>query len=178
MREAVISLRPATAHDRFLIRRWLMDPDVMHWWGTPASAEAEVALAMQSPSALCRIIECDGIPVGYAHAVDIGIWSSGLPPELPPGCWDIDIFIGSARHRSQGAGTRALELLTEEVFSTTLAIACCMFASIRNERAVRAYERAGFRWLRIWDDPDSGLSWVLVKDRPVRPAPASTKAGG
>ena len=141
-----VTLRPATPGDRFLIRRWLADPEIETWWGSRASAEAEIALAMDSPSALCRVIEDAGQPVGYAHAVDAGLWGEALPDEVPPGCWDLDIFIGQASHRGRGAGQRAIALLADEVFSTTLAVACCIFTSVKNEAAVRAYEQSGFRW--------------------------------
>jgi RimJ/RimL family protein N-acetyltransferase len=160
-----ITLRPATPGDRFMIRRWLADPDIETWWGSRASAEAEIALAMESPSALCRIIEDTAQPVGYAHAVDAGLWGETLPKEIPPGCWDLDIFIGSATHRAQDSGQRAIELLAREVFATTLAVACCIVISVKNEAAVRAYERTGFRWLSVWNDPASGPSWVLLKER-------------
>jgi predicted GNAT family acetyltransferase len=161
-----LSVRTATAADRFMIRRWLADPEIEAWWGSSASVEAEIALATESSSSLCRIIECDGRPIGYAQAVDVGIWSDQVPKELPAACWDIDLFIGSAEHRARGHTGVALELLAEEVFATTLALACCIFVSVKNEPAVRAYERAGFRWICIWHDRISGPNWVLLKERP------------
>ena len=161
-----VTLRPATPGNRFMVRRWLADPQIEAWWGNRASAEAEIALAMESPSALCRIIEDAGQPIGYAHAVDAGLWGEMLPDDIPPGCWDLDIFVGSASHRSQGAGRQAIELLAHEVFTTTLALACCIVTSVRNEAAMRTYELAGFRWTSVWNDPASGPSWVLLKERP------------
>jgi aminoglycoside 6'-N-acetyltransferase len=161
-----IALRPATPEDRFLIRRWLADPEVQAWWGSAAGAEAGITLAMGSATALPRIIECDGRPIGYAHAVEVGVWAEERPEDLPAGTWDIDMLIGSGEHRGQGLGHAALVLLTGEVFATTLAVACSAVVSIRNEAAVRAYERAGFRWLRIWRDPLFGPSWLMLKERP------------
>ena len=165
-KSARITLRPATPEDRFLIRRWLAEPEIQAWWGSAASAEAGITLAMDSATALPRVIECDGRPIGYAHAVEIGLWAEERPQELPAGAWDIDLFIASAEHRGKGLGHRALTLLTEEVFSTTLAVACAAVVSIRNETAVRSYERAGFRWLRVWQDPLFGPSWLMLKERP------------
>ncbi len=163
---ATLILRPATSADRFRIRRWLSDPAVRDWWGNAASAEAGITLAMESTAALPRIIESDGTPIGYAHAVDIGLWAEERPAELPPGTWDVDLFIASAEHRGQGLGHAALALITAEVFATTLAVACSAVVSIRNEAAVRAYERAGFRWQRIWPDPLHGPCWLMLKERP------------
>ena len=161
-----IALRPTTPGDRFMVRRWLTDPEIETWWGSRASAEAAIALAMESPSALCRIIEDAGQPVGYAHAVDAGLWGETRPDVIPAGCWDLDIFIGAASHRGRGIAQRTIELLTREVFTTTLAVACCIITSVKNEAAVRAYEQAGFRWGSVWSDPTHGPCWVLLKERP------------
>jgi aminoglycoside 6'-N-acetyltransferase len=163
---AELKLRPATPEDRFRIRRWLADPAVREWWGDAAGAEAAVTLAMESATALPRIIEHGGAPIGYAHAVEIGVWAEERPAELPAGTWDVDILIASAEHRGQGLAQAALALLTEEVFATTLAVACSAVVSIRNEAAARAYERVGFRWLRIWQDPLTGPCWLMLLERP------------
>src|SRR5262249_20406750 len=154
------NLRPATPGDRFLIRRWLGDPAVQERWGGAAGGEAAVTLAMDSATALPRMIELGGTAIGYAHAVEIGVWAEERPADLPAGTWDIDLFIASAEHRGQGLAQAALVLLIEEVFSTTLAVACSAVVSVKNEAAVRAYERAGFRWLRIWPDPLHGPCWL------------------
>lgn len=161
-----LRLRPATAADRFAIRRWLTQPGVHGWRGSAASAEAGITLAMESPTALPRIVECGGAGIGYAHAVERGVWAEALPDGLPAGTWDIDLFLASDADRGQELAQAVLVLLCDEVFATTLAVACSGVVSIRNEAAVRAYERAGFRWLRIWQDPLFGPSWLMLKERP------------
>jgi aminoglycoside 6'-N-acetyltransferase len=164
--EAPVRLRPATLEDRFLIRRWLAEPEVRKRWGSAAGAEAGITLAMGTTAALPRIIECDGKPVGYAHAVEIGLWAQERPLELAAGTWDVDLFIAPAEHGEKNLGDAALALLTAEVFATTLAVACSATVSVRNEGAVRSYERAGFRWLRVWSDPFYGPCWLMLKERP------------
>jgi len=138
-------LRPATRADWDLIRGWLARPDIQEWWGPVAATEAEVNMALGSQHALCRIIEAEGGPAGYAHAVDATLWGDELPQDLEPGTWDLDLFIASEAHRGKGVGQAALAMLKEEVFASTLAVAVCVFPSVKNERAVRAYEKAGFR---------------------------------
>lgn len=161
-----IQLRPAERRDAGLIRSWLATPDIQEWWGPLSSTQAEVTIALASEHAICRIIECDGVAVGYCHAVDAILWGEQLPSDLEPGTWDLDIFVASETHRGLGIGQIALALLKDEVFSTTFAVAVCVFPSIRNERAVRAYEKAGFQWQRIWNDPQAGQSWFMVASRP------------
>ena len=106
--ETDIRLRPAVPEDRFRIRRWLAEPEIAAWWGNAASAEAEIALAMASDTAVCRIVLFGEEPIGYAHAVDVGLWGGERPQEIEPGTWDVDLFIGSEQHRSRGLGGVAL----------------------------------------------------------------------
>lgn len=160
-----ITLRPATRADFGLIRRWLARPDIQDWWGPVSATEAEVNMALASGHALCRLIEADGEPVGYAHAVDATLWGENLPEELEPGTWDLDLFVAAEEHRNRGVGQAALALLRDEVFATTLAVAVCVFPSVKNERAVRAYEKAGFSWQRVWHDPETGPAWFMVSRR-------------
>jgi RimJ/RimL family protein N-acetyltransferase len=163
-----VRLRPATRADWDLIRGWLARVDIQEWWGPVSATESEVNMALGSQHGLCRIIEADGRPVGYAHAVDATLWGDELPQDLEAGTWDLDLFIASEAHRGRGVGQAALALLKDEVFASTLAVAVCVFPSVKNERAVRAYEKAGFRWKRIWNDPYAGPSWFMVAERPPR----------
>jgi aminoglycoside 6'-N-acetyltransferase len=164
-----ISLRPATAEDRFRIRRWLAEPEVGAGWGNAGSAEAEINLAMGSEAAICRIIECEGTAIGYAHALEMGLLGDERPADLVAGTWHVNALIGSPPHRGRGLEGAALTLLTEEVFATTLAVGCAGAVSIRNEAGVRAYEQAGFRWQRIAHDRLLGPSWLMLKERPEPP---------
>lgn len=160
-----IKLVKATRAEFDLIRRWLRRPDIQDWWGPSSATEAEVNIALGSAHAICRIIEADGKPIGYAHAVDATVWGESLPQDLDPGTWDLDLFVADEAHRGKGAGQQALMLLKAEVFQTTLAVCVSVFPSVKNERAVRAYEKAGFRWKRVWNDPYMGPSWFMVSYR-------------
>jgi aminoglycoside 6'-N-acetyltransferase len=160
-----IALRPATLADWGTIRRWLRQPEIEAWWGPASSTEAEVLIALQSESSICRLIVNGELAIGYCHAIDAATWGEDLPEELEPGTWDLDIFVAEPGHRGKGAGHTALALLKQEVFSSTLAVAVCVFTSVRNEAATRAYEKAGFRWQRIWNDSAAGPSWFMVAHR-------------
>ena len=148
------------------------------WWGNAASAEAEITLAMSSETALCRIVECDGaadrLRATRSRSALWGERAAAGDAGRAPGT-----SICSSRrreHRGRALGRARWQLLAEEVFATTLAVACCGVVSIRNETAVRAYERAGFRWLRIWPRPVFGPCWLMLKERPVRRRPLSWPA--
>jgi aminoglycoside 6'-N-acetyltransferase len=165
---ADVLLRPASEADWPLLLRWLSRADIERWWGPRASTEAAVMLAMSSEHAICRIVEVAGEPVGYAQALDAMLWGEALPEGIEPGTWDIDLFIAADTHRGRGIGAAALDAIREEVFATTLAPAVCVFAAVANERAVRAYEKAGFRWRGVHRDPRAGPEWFMIAERPDR----------
>ena len=161
-----VALRPIQAEDWLLIRRWITRPDIRRWWGSASAAEAEMRIVAETESAIARIVEVDGGPAGYVHAIDAAHWGSDLPEGMPPGTWDVDIFIAEPEHRGKGVGETALSMLADEVFVTTFAAALSVFVAIANEPAIRAYERAGFAWTRVWEDPIVGPSWMLLRYRP------------
>lgn len=165
-RAVAVCLAPVVRDDRDRIRHWLASTDVRQWWGQADVVGAEIAIALDSASAICRMIEADTKPVGYAHAFDCALLTlpKGRAPE--PGIWHCAFLIGSEPHRSRGLHAPALELLMDEVFATTLALGCELRMPVRNEGAVRDLEKIGFRWQRIETDDPLGPVWIMRRDRP------------
>lgn len=163
-----VTLAQLGAGDRRLLRGWLLRPDLRGWWGSMGRAEAAVSLALDTPSAICRMISSGGQPIGYAQAIDAGISTPDARAGDPSGVWECMLFIASDAHRGRGFGRRALESLTDEVFGTTLAPGCVLRLAVRSEPAVRAVEAAGFTWSRVENDPDLGPVWVMRLARPPR----------
>ena len=161
-----IALRPLYPADWDLVRAWLQQPEIQTWWGGLAAAEAEIAIAAESPSAICRLIVAQDTPIGYGHALDADLVRSSRTDGLPTGAYAVALFIADPAHRQRGAGEAALAALTREVFSSTLAVACATIVPLRYEPAVRAAERAGYRWIGVSDDASTGQSWLMVKERP------------
>lgn len=160
-----LTLQPAAREDWHLIERWLRMPAVESWFGNARAAEAEIRIVFETASAVARIVHCDGRPIGYAHAIDATYWGDSLPDGMPPGTWDLDCVIAEPDFRGLGLGRRAVELMCEEVFSTTFAIALAVVVPLSNEQTVRAYEKAGFAWVRIVTDPIFGASWLMLRHR-------------
>ena len=53
-RMAGITIRPAGQGDWDQIAKWLRQPEIEAWWGTASATTAEIQIALQSPSAICR----------------------------------------------------------------------------------------------------------------------------
>lgn len=161
-----ITLRPLRSSDWDRVRAWLLQAEIQTWWGGLAAAEAEVAIAAESPSAVCRLIVAEGAAIGYGHALDADLVRGPRTEGLPPGTYVAALFIANPAYRQRGAGETALAALTREVFSSTLAVACATLVPVRYEPAVRAAERAGYRWTGVRDDGLSGQSWLMMSERP------------
>jgi ribosomal protein S18 acetylase RimI-like enzyme len=161
----VIGLRPASDADWPTIHRWLRQDEVQRWWGSLAAAEAEVLAALRSSMGLCSIIEVGGVAVGYAQAQEATVLGQGLPAALTAGTFRVDAFIGEAAYRRRGIAMAALRLVAAEVFATTLVLGVIVVVALRHEAAIRAYEKAGFRWVRVIDDPLFGPSWLMRLER-------------
>ncbi len=158
-------LRPASKQDWPLIRSWLGQPNVKKCWGPPAAAEAEIILALDSEYSITRIIEIEGTPIGYCHAVDAAIWGAVLPEDMPAGTWDLDVLIADPSYQNEHLQSQVLMELRREVFETTLAVAVSIFAPLDNEATVRAYEEIGFHWMSVWNNRARGPSWFLICGR-------------
>lgn len=161
-----IKLRSLHVADWDRVRAWLQQAEIQAWWGGLAAAEAEIAIAAESPSAICRLILADDTPIGYGHALDANLIQSARTDGLPAGAYVAALFVADPAHRRRGAGETALAELTHEVFSATLAPACATLVPVRYEAAVRAAERAGFRWIGVRDEGRSDRSWLMVRERP------------
>lgn len=160
-----VRLRPVAHEDRALVRTWLPESAIRAWWGAPAAIEAEITIAIESENAVCRMIEADGAAIGYGHAIDAGLMGARDDFRGEPGVWQCLFFVGSEAHRGLGLGAFALDLLADEVLSTTLAIGCETRVPVRNERAVREIETKGFRWQRVENEPLLGPYWIMRRDR-------------
>jgi len=137
---------------------------VSRWWGEPDLALAAVE---QHPPAAHTLIAVDTTPVGYL------CWQSLSPEEraaaglsdLPIGLLDVDILIGEPEFLGRGFGTLALRLLCDRLRAegrSELGIA----AAKANPRALRAYEKAGFRPFRAFRENGEGW-WYLIRSLEV-----------
>ena len=165
-RDPDIALRAPLQADWDRVRAWLRQPEIQAWWGGLGAAEAEIAIAAESTSALCRMILASDVPIGYGQAIDADLVASTLTAGLAAGTYVAALFIADPAFRRRGAGEAALDALTRDVFSSTLAIACATVVPVRYEPAVRAAERAGYRWIGVSNDATSGQSWLMIRERP------------
>ena len=148
----VIGFRPVGAADLRALERWMRQPHWREWWGD-SDEEIRFVQYMVEGRDTTRpfIFTVDGVDVGYIQYWFIGhhqneAWLADNPwlGVLPPETIGVDLSIGPADRLSKGLGTAALvafvAMLRETGFSQII-----IDPDPKNLRAVRAYEKAGFR---------------------------------
>jgi len=148
-----------------LLAQWLRDPAVRKTWGDPAEP---LELATDLPGRYEHAIIADeGAPVGYLlwARCDAGLLESVGCGDLPAGTVDIDILLGAEAVRGQGVGPAALERLAGRLFEEGAPL-LSLISSRENHRAHRAFQKAGWRRDRPFEDKTFGPCWLFLRWAP------------
>lgn len=152
-----IRLMRDTAEDYTLMAGWLSDERVLAFYeGRDNPFPLERIIAQYSPLVLrlddvtpC-IIEQAGVPLGYIQfypldAADAAVYELSTTD----GVYGLDLFIGDPSAWNRGIGTRAITLMCDYLFGTLGAQTLSIDPEAWNVRAIRCYEKCGFRKLKL-----------------------------
>jgi aminoglycoside 6'-N-acetyltransferase len=153
--------RPMTAADLPLVRRWLATAHVAQWWGDADEQFALVSGDLDQPAMDQFIVAIDDRPFGYLQCYDLTAWNSGFGPQ-PLGTRGIDQFIGEPDMIGRGHGSAFIRAFVDGLLAGG-APRVVTDPDPVNARAIRAYEKAGFRKDRMVDTPD-GRALLMVRD--------------
>ncbi|PSJ56366.1 GNAT family N-acetyltransferase [Kumtagia ephedrae] len=136
--------RPVTERDFPLLGRWLREPHVAEWWDDADEELEAIREHMDSISVEPLIVELDGKPIAYLQSYDPHLEDDHPYADQPFGTLGLDLSIGEPELVGQGHGSALLAQFIEELFAegTPRVI---IDPDQANKRAIRAYEKAGFR---------------------------------
>ena len=166
------SFRPAAAGDLPLLRRWLHAPEVVRWWGDPREQFELLRADLSEPRMAMRIVSFNGRPFAYAQDYAVHAWPQPHLTHLPQGSRAIDSFIGWPSMVGRGHGSAYLSLLAQRLCAEGAPLVAIDPAA-DNLRALRAYERAGFR-LEARVETEAGQSALMIYNptrQPSSPSP-------
>jgi aminoglycoside 6'-N-acetyltransferase len=130
-----VTLRPIRTADAPALVSILTEPEVARWWGMQPPHQAADELVADDEAVVCAI-EVEGDLVGciqYYEEEDPDYRHAGM-----------DIFLATAA-QDRGLGSEALRLLGRYLVDQRGHHRLVIDPRADNERAIRAYERVGFR---------------------------------
>ena len=138
--------RPAVRADMELLRHWRAQEHVRKWWGWPDIEDFEQTLADPHVTQWIVELEQDGRrrPLAYAQDYSPADWDDHPFAHLPPGSRGIDQYIGDPELVGRGHGSAFVREHCARLFAEG-APAVGTDPNPDNARAIRAYEKAGFR---------------------------------
>jgi aminoglycoside 6'-N-acetyltransferase len=162
MAAPIYQFRRMTAADLPLVRGWLALPEVVEWWGDPDEQFELVREDLESLAMDQFIIAIDDRPFAYLQCYDPTAWPENGLGRHPFGTRGIDQFIGDPNMIGHGHGSAFIRQFTDGLL-TAGTPRVLTDPDPANARAIRAYEKAGFRAEGVVDTPD-GLSLLMVRD--------------
>ncbi|MDX8440934.1 GNAT family N-acetyltransferase [Mesorhizobium australafricanum] len=136
--------RPVTLKDLPMIAGWLRESHVAAWWDDPDKEIAEIREHIDSVSVEPLIVELDGRPIAYLQSYDPHMEDDHPYADQPFGTLGIDLSIGPPELVGFGHGSAIVRQFAEELFEEG-APRVIIDPHPGNGRAIRAYEKAGFR---------------------------------
>jgi aminoglycoside 6'-N-acetyltransferase len=146
-------VRPATADDADMLVAWHADPEVARFWDGETFTHDQMLERLARHDVDAYIIESDGRPIGYLQA-----WRD----DDLPGVAGLDMFlVPSARGR--GSGPDAGRALARWLLGSGGLDQVTVDPYISNGRAVRGWEKAGFRRIaKAEPDEEHTKPWFLM----------------
>jgi aminoglycoside 6'-N-acetyltransferase len=145
-----VVLRLLRTADRPILRPFLAEPEVACWWGT-AGPDRAVDDLFDDADQVALAIELEGVLVGSIQ------YSEENEPDYRHA--GIDLFLGT-EHQNRGFGTDALRTLARHLFEDRGHHRLTIDPAVANERAIRVYERVGFRpvgVMRLYERGPDGI---------------------
>jgi RimJ/RimL family protein N-acetyltransferase len=155
-----LRFRPLTPEDYPLLLDWLQRPHVKEWWDDGDDTLEKVAEHYSDPDAE-RFILLYRDPAAPA-ARPIGYLQYYLEDE---GVVGIDQFIGEAELLNRGLGTAAVRAFLQLVIARENPCRIILDPEPENARAIRCYEKAGFRHYETVPTEDGKLAYMMKIDR-------------
>jgi aminoglycoside 6'-N-acetyltransferase len=136
--------RPVTKKDLPMIAAWLAEPHVAEWWDDPETEIAQIREHIDSISVEPLIVELDGKPIAYLQSYDPHLEDGHPYSDQPFGTIGVDLTIGRPELIGIGHGSAIISQFVEDLFEEG-APRVIIDPNPANGRAIRAYEKAGFR---------------------------------
>jgi aminoglycoside 6'-N-acetyltransferase-1b/aminoglycoside 6'-N-acetyltransferase-2 len=153
-----------------MLHDWLNRPHIVEWWGGERPSQQEVR-ERYLPRVLAeeKVTPYIGMlgdrPFAYAQSyVALGAGGGWWEDETDPGVRGIDQSIADPDLLGKGLGTELVRTLVDRLFGDPLVSKVQTDPAPNNLRAIRCYEKAGFRRIGTIVTPD-GPAVYMIRNR-------------
>jgi len=177
MSGARFTFRTLSESDIPMLHRWLRRPHLLEWWRGEQSLQDVRAKYLPrirtEDGARPFIALLDGEPAGYiqyylADKGDPDWWPDWWPDGPGPGVLGIDQFLADPERLGRGLGTLMVSAFVARLFEDPSVTEIRVDPHPDNERAIRCYEKVGFRRVGPFTSPD-GPAVLMILDRGAEP---------
>ena len=155
IRGELTTVRLATVADADLLTQWHADPEVARFWDYELYTREEILRRLARPDVDAFIVEADGQAIGYLQA-----WFGDAPD-----VGGLDMFLIPAA-RGRGLGSDAARALARHLLKAGRRVTVDPY--LWNERAIRAWSKAGFRPVEERQpDDEHTAAWLLMAADPA-----------
>jgi len=150
-----LRVRTLTPYDLPVLLKWLTDDRVLEFYGGRDQKFTEVDIIREyyeedKEIATRFIVEYNDIPIGYVQVYNMidDYYESYHYDKKGEIVYCMDQFIGEPDYWNKGIGTRFMKMILEYLVSQKEAKAVILDPHQNNPRAVRMYEKAGFKIIK------------------------------
>ncbi|KMJ60464.1 2-aminoglycoside phosphotransferase [Bacillus sp. LL01] len=142
------------ANDENQIYKWLSDPKVLEFYeGRDVTFKMEDVkrkfFNREDEITRCMIVY-QGKDIGYIQFYPINTDTSNLAEyQEIEGVYGLDQFIGESKFWNKGIGTLLVSSMVNYLFTEKMAARIIMDPMTTNERAIKCYEKCGFRKVKV-----------------------------
>ncbi len=173
-----ISFRRIAIADLENIVQWMLDDDVRRWWYPHEESEEEIRAEWEprvrgepndEDKTDCYVIRVDAIDIGIIQASNFSDYPDHAAEMQISDAAGVDVLIGLHEWRDRGIGTAVIsKVLNDVIFANPAIQRCSIDPHPDNRRAIRAYEKAGFRYVRTYRSEVENVDiYLMVLERPA-----------
>lgn len=157
---------PLTEDDVPLLFDWLNRPHVAEWWDGPVSFSQvrEKYLPRLGGGTVSPYLAClNVVPIGFIQSYVTAAPGDGWwPDECDPRVMGIDQFLADPDNLGKGLGSEMVAQFVQLLFENPAVTKVQTDPAPNNLRAIRCYEKAGFRRVGVIDTPDGPVLLMII----------------
>ncbi len=154
----MFKFKPLSSDDFPLLLEWLSKEHIKQWWNDGDNTLEKVAQHYGKEDEVARFIL---IEVEESAEKPLGYFQYYL---VPDGSVGIDQFIGEEDCINRGIGEKSIRMFVELIIQERKPASIILDPSPDNKRAIRCYEKVGFRHYETRKTEDGGFAYMMRLD--------------